>query len=310
MAHDHSGGHSHAPASFGRAFGIGIFLNTTFVVIEAAFGVLFNSLALIADAGHNLSDVAGLVIAWIASVLVKRKPTARRTYGLRRSSILGALINAVLLLVAIGAIAWEAIKRLQEPSPVEGWVVIGVAAVGVFINTITALMFMSGRKHDLNIRGAYLHMAADAGVSLGVVLAGVGILLTGWLVIDPLISLAIVAIIFIGTWGLLRDSVNLALDAVPEGINIEDVQAYLLAIPGVTEVHDLHVWAMSTTETALTAHLIMPGVRYDDALLARVSEEMHDKFSIEHATLQLETGDVSHPCRFCTAVVQSKIGAA
>lgn len=306
MAHDHGGGHSHAPASFGRAFAIGIFLNTAFVIIEAAFGFLAGSLALVADAGHNLSDVLGLVIAWVASVLVRREATERRTYGLRRTSILAALINAVTLLVAIGAIAWEAIKRLSEPSPVQGWTVIWVAAVGVIINGVTAFMFMSGRKHDLNIRGAYLHMAADAGVSLGVVIAGVAILLTGWVWIDPVVSLAIVAVIFIGTWGLLKDSVNMALDAVPKGIQTADVHAYLGGLPSVTEVHDLHIWPMSTTETACTAHLILQGSEpvNSDAFLKRASDEMHEKFGIEHVTLQLENGDPAHPCTSCVPALE------
>ncbi len=305
MSHNHSGkqGHSHAPASFGRAFAIGILLNTAFVVIEGVFGFLSNSLALVADAGHNLSDVLGLLIAWGAAILVKRQSTERRTYGMRRSSILAALINAVFLLVAIGAIAWEAIKRFADPAPVAGGTVIVVALVGVVINTATALMFMSGRKHDLNIRGAYLHMAADAGVSVGVVLAGVVILFTGWLWLDPAVSLAIVAVIFIGTWGLLRDSVNLALDAVPENISIAEVQNYLQGLAPVTDVHDLHIWAMSTTETALTAHLVVCDPQeVDDALLKRAVDDMHERFGIEHCTLQVESGDPAHPCSYCVPV--------
>jgi cobalt-zinc-cadmium efflux system protein len=296
MAHEHASGHSHAPANFGRAFAIGIALNTGFVVIEAIFGVLADSLALVADAGHNLSDVAGLLLAWGASVLVRRRPTLRRTYGLRRSSILAALANAVFLLIAIGAIAWEALGRFAHPQPVAGGTVIWVALIGVGINTVTALLFMAGRKDDLNIRGAFLHMAADAGVSLGVVLAGLAILLTGWLWLDPVVSLLIVAVIFVGTWGLLRDSVNLALDAVPEGIDTAAVAGYLGDLPGVTEVHDLHIWAMSTTETALTAHLVIPDAHDTDALMARICGEIHDRFGIEHATLQIERGDPAHPC--------------
>lgn len=305
MSHDHSGGqgHSHAPASFGRAFAIGILLNTAFVVIEGGFGFLANSLALVADAGHNLSDVLGLLIAWGASVLVKRQSTERRTYGMRRSSILAALVNAVFLLVAIGAIAWEAIKRFAEPAPVAGGTVIVVALIGVVINTATALMFLSGRKHDLNIKGAYLHMAADAGVSVGVVLAGIAILFTGWLWLDPAVSLAIVAVIFIGTWGLLRDAVNLALDAVPENIDSTEVQKYLQSLAPVTDVHDLHIWAMSTTETALTVHLVVRNPQeVDDALLKRAVDDMHARFGIEHCTLQVESGDPSHPCNYCVPV--------
>ncbi len=306
MAHDHGHthgghGHSHAPASFGRAFAIGIALNAGFIVVEATFGILAHSLALVADAGHNLSDVLGLVLAWGASVLVRRRPTARRTYGLRRSSILAALFNAVFLLVAIGAIAWEALGRFRHPEPVAGGTVIWVALVGIAVNTATALLFMAGRKDDLNIRGAFLHMAADAGVSLGVVVAGLVILLTGWQWLDPVVSLAIVAVILVGTWGLLRDSVNLALDAVPEGIDTAAVTTYLAALPGVTEVHDLHIWAMSTTETALTAHLVIPGIRDGDALLARVCAELHDRFGIEHATVQIEHGDPAYPCGLAPA---------
>ena len=299
MAHDHGAGgsgHSHAPANYSRAFAIGVALNVGFVVVEAAFGFLSGSLALVADAGHNLSDVLGLLLAWGASILVRRRPTLRRTYGLRRSSILAALLNAVFLLLAIGAIGWEALARFAHPAPVAGGTVIWVALIGIVINGATALLFFSGRKGDLNIRGAFLHMAADAGVSLGVVIAGLAILLTGWPWLDPAVSLAIVAIIFVGTWGLLRDSVNLALDAVPEGIDAAAVGDYLAALPGVAAVHDLHIWAMSTTETALTAHLVIPRAGDGDALLARASAELHDRFGIEHPTLQVERGDPAHPC--------------
>jgi len=301
MAHDHGHAHSHAPANFGRAFAIGIALNTGFFIIEAVFGVLSGSLALVADAGHNLSDVLGLLLAWGASVLVRRSPTPQRTYGLRRTSILAALFNAVFLLIAIGAIAWEAVGRFARPAPVAEGTVIWVALLGIAVNTATALLFMAGRKDDLNIRGAFLHMAADAGVSLGVVLAGLTILFTGWQWLDPTVSLLIAAVIFIGTWGLLRDSVNLALDAVPEGIDTAAVAAYLAALPGVTEVHDLHIWAMSTTETALTAHLVIPDGRDDDALLARVCAELHDRFGIEHTTVQIECGNPAHPCNLASA---------
>ena len=300
MAHSHDGGHggghSHAPADFGRAFAIGIALNTGFVIVEAVFGVLSHSLALVADAGHNLSDVLGLLLAWGATVLARRVPTPRRTYGLRRSSILAALFNAVFLLVAVGGIAWEAVGRFRDPAPVQGQTVIGVALVGIVINTATALLFMSGRKGDLNIRGAFLHMAADAGVSLGVVLAGVAILFTGWLCLDAAVSLLIVAVILWGTWGLLKDSVNLALDAVPEGIDAAGVKEYLASLPHVLEVHDLHIWGMSTTEAALTVHLVRDVPTCDDALLSRVSRELHDRFGIEHVTVQLETGDAAHAC--------------
>ena len=254
--HDHA--HGHAPKDFGRAFLFGIILNSSFVAAEAVYGILSNSLALLADAGHNLSDVLGLLLAWGASTLVKRIPSKRFTYGLRSTSILAALINAVLLLVVTGGIAWEAVLRFQHPSAVEGMTVIIVATFGIAINLGTALLFMSGRKGDLNVRGAFTHMAADAAVSLGVVIAGFAIMYTGWLWLDPVVSLMISIVIVIGTWGLLRDSVNLALHAVPEGIDPDKVHAYLSAAEGVSEVHDLHIWAMSTTETALTVHLVVP----------------------------------------------------
>lgn len=292
MAHHHD----HEPNNYGRAFAIGVGLNVAFVLIEAFYGYLAHSLALVADAGHNLSDVLGLLFAWGASILALRQPTPRRTYGLRRSSILAAVINAVVLLIAIGGIAWEAIRRFSAPSSVEGGTVIWVAAVGIVINAVTAWLFVAGRKEDLNIRGAFLHMAADAAVSLGVVLAGVAILATGWLWLDPAVSLIIAAVIFVGTWGLLRDSVNLALDAVPEAIDVAQVQAYLSSLPGVREVHDLHIWGMSTTETVLTAHLVMPDGSEGDALLARACRELHDTFGIIHPTLQVQTGDPAHPC--------------
>lgn len=297
--HDHSHGglgHSHAPADFGRAFAIGVALNVIFVMAEAAFGLLSGSLALLADAGHNLSDVLGLLLAWGAAVLSRRKATSRHTYGLRRSSILAALFNALFLLVAVGGIAWEAVGRFSEPAPVAGKTVIIVALLGVVINTATALLFMAGRKGDLNIRGAFLHMAADAGVSLGVALGGVAILLTGQAWIDPVVTLLIVAVIVWSTWGLLRDSVNLALDAVPEGIDPDKVEAYLNQLPNVTAVHDLHIWAMSTTETALTAHLVRDVPTCDDALLMQANRELHDTFGIGHVTLQFETASAAYSC--------------
>lgn len=260
------------------------------------FGFLTNSLALLADAGHNLSDVLGLLLAWLASWLVRRRPTQRYTYGFRCSSILAALLNACFLLVAMGAIAWEAIQRLSNLTPVSGSTIIGVAFVGIIINGITALMFMSGREQDLNIKGAFLHMAADTLVSLGVVLAGIAILTTGWLWFDPVVSLIIVVVIVSGTWGLLRDSINLALDAVPGGIEPQAVRTYLAELPGVVEVHDLHIWAMSTTETALTAHLVMLTGNPGDAFLSRISMELHDNFGIEHTTIQIETGNFLRHC--------------
>jgi len=294
--HHHGAGHVHAPASFGRAFAIGIGLNVAFVAVEFVFGVLANSVSLLADAGHNLSDVLGLVIAWIASVLVRRPPSSRYTYGLRSSSILAALFNAVFLLVAVGAIAWEAILRLLHPEPVASGVVMIVATVGIVINGATAWLFASGRKGDLNIRGAFLHMLADAAVSAGVVLAGLGMRYTGWLWLDPATSLVIAVVIVASSWRLLRDSVDLSLDAVPAHIDPHAVEAYLSGLPGVLAVHDLHIWGMSTSEAALTVHLVKPDARVDDALLARIREELHTRFGIGHSTVQLELGDAAHPC--------------
>jgi len=294
MTHAH--GHSHAPAHYGRAFAIGITLNVAFVIVELVYGGLARSLALIADAGHNASDVLGLLISWGAYALSRRRPNTHFTYGLRRSSILASLINAVLLLVAVGAILWEAVRRLESPEPVEGGVVIGVAAVGIVINALTAYLFASGSKHDLNLRGAFLHMAADAAVSLGVVIAGVLILLTGALWLDPAISILVAVVITLGTWGLLRDSVKLALDAVPEGVDVRGIRAYLLTLPGVEDVHDLHVWGMSTTETALTAHLLMAEPRADQAFYADVRQALHDRFGIEHATVQVEESAADGAC--------------
>lgn len=302
MAHDHGHrhhhghGHGHAPANFGAAFAIGVGLNLVYVVAEVVFGLLAHSLALVADAGHNLGDVLGLALAWGASALARRGPTPTRTYGLRRTTILAALINAVTLLGTSGAIAWEALRRLRAPDPVEGGTVIWVALLGIAVNGGTALLFASGRRHDLNIRGAFLHMAADAALTAGVVVAGIAILLTGRLWIDPVVSLILVAVIVYGTWGLLRDSVNLALDAVPAGIDSAAVEAYLAGLPEVSSVHDLHIWGMSTTEVALTAHLVMPDRSSGDALLARICGELHVRFGIEHATLQVEHGDAAYAC--------------
>ena len=287
-------GHSHVPASFGSAFAIGVTLNLGFVVLEVVYGVFAHSLALVADAGHNMGDVLGLLLAWGATFLARTAPTDRRTYGLRSSSILAALFNAIFLLITVGAIAWEAVRRFGDPTVVEARTVIWISVIGVVINTVTALMFMSGRKRDLNIRAAFMHMAADAAVSLGVVVAGFFILATGQQWIDPVISLAIAAVITWGTWGLLRDSVNLALHAVPHGIEVAQVRQYLSSLPHVTEVHDLHVWPMSTTETALTAHLVRDVDDCDCALLEQAARDLHRKFEIQHATLQFETLD--HHC--------------
>ncbi|HEV7803592.1 MAG TPA: cation diffusion facilitator family transporter [Burkholderiales bacterium] len=299
--HDHDGhhhghghshhGHSHAPADFGRAFVIGIALNGGFVIVEALYGFLANSTALVADAGHNLSDVLGLLAAWIAAVLVKRAPTARFTYGLRNSSILAALFNAVLLLIASGAIMLEAIQRLFTPEPVKSLTIIVVAAIGIVVNGFTAWLFSSGQKGDINIRGAYLHMAADAAISAGVVVAGIIIMLTGWLWLDPLTSLALVAIIVWGTWSLLRESTAMSLAAVPSGIDPAAVRDFLSARPGVTSIHDLHIWPMSTTETALTAHLVTPGGNPGDAFLLQTCRELQERFGIGHSTLQIEISE-------------------
>ena len=290
-SHDHAHGQDHAPANFDRAFAIGVLLNSAFVLIEAGFGLWAGSMALVADAGHNLSDVMSLLIAWAASYMAQRPASPRFTYGYKSSSILAALANAGLLLVALGAILFETIDRLFAPAPVEGWTMIAVAGVGIVINTATALLFVSGRKHDINIRGAFLHMAADALVSLGVVVAGVLILVTGAMWIDPLTSFIIVVVIGYGTWGLLRDSVKMGLLAVPEGIDEAEVRGFLERLPGVTAVHDLHIWPMSTTETALTAHLVMPGGYPGDGLLREAAGELEHHHRIGHVTLQVETGD-------------------
>ncbi len=294
--HSHSGpghshaGHAHAPKDFGRAFAIGVVLNLGFVAVESAFGILANSTALLADAGHNLSDVIGLLIAWGAALLAKRPPTERLTYGLRATSILAALGNAILLIFACGAIAWEAFWRFAEPKPVASVTVMAVAGIGIAINGFTAWLFMSGRNSDLNIRGAYLHMVADAGVSVGVVIAGAGMMLTGWLWLDPMTSLIIVAMILWSTWGLLRDSINLALGGVPAHIELAAVRTCLEELPGVLRVHHVHVWAMSTNEVALTAHLVMSDHPGND-FFRHAEHELHARFGIAHPTLQIELDD-------------------
>lgn len=294
--HHGTGGHNHAPANFGKAFAIGITLNLAYVAGEVVYGLIAHSLALLADAGHNFGDVMGLGGAWLAAILSKRQPSPRFTYGLRRTSILAALSNAIILLVVTGGIAWEAILRLLDPQPVGGFIIMVVAAAGILINGVTALMFMSGRKDDLNIKGAFMHMASDALVALGVVVAGAIILWTGWLWLDPAISLVVSAIIVIGTWSLLRDSVNLSLDAVPTSVDGSKVAEFLKNLPGVTEIHDLHIWGMSTTETAMTAHLVRPGATLDDELLHHAAEELKEHFGIGHATFQVENGSNEHAC--------------
>lgn len=288
--------HHPAPGNLGRAFALGVALNVGFVVVEAGAGLWVNSLALLADAGHNLSDVLALLLAWGATTLAARRPSARFTFGLKSSTVLIALVNALLLLAACGAIAWEAIGRLQAPEPVSGPAVIIVAALGVAINTATALLFRPRQKHDLNVRGAYLHMTADALVSLGVVVAGVALWITGRGWIDPVVSLAVVGVVLASTWGLARDSLGLALQAVPQGIDPLAVRAFLAQRPGVADVHDLHIWGMSTTENALSAHLVIPGGHPGDRFLAETALELERRFRIGHATLQIEHGDPEHPC--------------
>jgi len=320
-AHDHHHGHSHgsdhnhghgghahhrhhhAPANFDRAFLIGIVLNTGFVIAEAMYGFLANSLALLADAGHNLGDVLGLLLAWAAASLAKRRPSARFTYGMKRSPILASLANAMLLLVASGAIVLEAVQRFGSPEPVAEMTVIWVALIGIVINGATALGFLSGRKSDINIRGAFLHMVADAVVSLGVVLSAVAMLYTGWLWIDPAVSIVVALVIVIGTWSLLKEAISLSLDAVPASIDRIAIETYLADLPGVSEVHDLHIWPMSTTEVALTAHLVRPGATLDDGLLAQACSDLSSRFGIHHATLQIESGDPAHPCTLAPSEV-------
>lgn len=293
-AHSHAHGHVHAPANFGKAFAIGISLNIALVVAEATYGYIGNSTALLADAGHNLSDVLGLVVAWGASIAAKRAPSGRFTYGLRASTILAALANAVFLLVATGAIGWEAILRLQQPEPVAGITVMVVAGIGILINGFTAMLFASGRKDDINIEGAYLHMAADAAVSLGVVVSAALIIWTGWLWLDPLTSLVICATILWSTTSLLRGSIDMSLAAAPKGTDLAAIRAFLLERPGVSAIHDLHVWPISTTETALTCHLVMPAGT-GDAFLMETAQLLKTSFRIGHTTLQVET----HPDNGC-----------
>ena len=296
-AHNHGHAHDHGPLDFGRAFAIAATLNIALVAAQVVFGVLANSVALIADAGHNLGDVLGLLLAWGAHGMARWLPTKRYTYGFRSASILAALFNGIILLVATGAIAWEALRRLTGPIEVAGVTVMVVAAVGIVVNGGSALLLMAGRERDLNIRGAFQHMLGDAAISLGVVLAGATIVATGWNWLDPLASLVIAVLIVWGTWGLLREAIMMSLDAVPQGVDGTRVEAYLRGLPGVSEVHDLHIWAMSTTETAMTAHLVRPGAGLDDHLLQDVCQELEHRFGISHATLQVEAGDTEHSCR-------------
>jgi len=296
--HDRAHGHAHgaaSPASHNRAFAIGIALNVAFVAVEALVGWRVDSLALLADAGHNLSDVAGLLLAWAGAAAGRLAPDRRHTYGWRRASILAALANAILLLVAMGSLAWEAVGRFGSPHPTEGGVIIAVAAIGVLVNGATAALFMRGGS-DLNIRGAFLHMAADALVSLGVVAAGALYLWTGWGWLDPAASLAIAAVIVIGSWNLFRQSVHLMFDGVPDSVDLDAVKDFLGGQAGVRDVHHLHIWAMSTSEIALTAHLVMPGGHPGDAFLDAVARSLRDRFGIAHPTIQIELGDTAGDC--------------
>jgi len=296
--HTHSHVHDHSNIdTSSRAFAVGVGLNFTFVLVETGFGIYSNSLSLLADAGHNFSDVIGLLVAWGAMLLARRLPTPRFTYGFQGSTILAALANTMLLLIAVGGIAWEAIRRFSNPAPVDEGIVIWVALIGVAINTATALMLMKGHKHDLNLRGAFLHMVADAAVSVGVVLAGLGMIWTGWLWLDPAISLVIAAVIFIGTWGLLKQSLRLSLHAVPDTIDADAVRDFLTALPEVAEVHDLHIWGMSTSEAAMTAHLVVCETHPGNDFLARVAAELEHRFHISHATFQIELGNSETACR-------------
>ncbi|SFL42693.1 cation diffusion facilitator family transporter [Rugamonas rubra] len=298
--HGHAHGHGHHhhgdPNSHGRAFAIAIVLNTVFVGVEFSYGFIANSTALMADAGHNLSDVLGLMLAWGAAILAKRAPNRRYTYGLRGSSMLAALFNAMLLMAACGAIAWEAVQQLLQPNPVAGLTVSLVAAVGIAINGFSAWLFLAGSKGDINIRGAYLHMAADAAISLGVLVAGLVVMATGWSWLDPLVSMAIVALIVWSTWSLLRESLRMVLAAVPDNVDAPSVERFLREHAGVAGVHDLHIWAMSTTETALTAHLVMPDGHPGDEIVDRIGLRLKEEFAIHHSTLQIERGTTSHAC--------------
>lgn len=295
MSHDHA--HHAQSGGKGRAFAIGVLLNVGFVVVEAAYGILAHSMSLLADAAHNLSDVLGLLLAWGASALAQRSPSRRRTYGLRRSTILAALANTILLLVAVGGVAWEAVRRIRTPAEVQGWTILSVAAIGVVVNGLSAMLFMHDRHSDANVRGAFLHLVADAGVSLGVVLGGIAIIKTGWSTVDPLVSLLVSAVVLFGTWGLLRDAVNLALDAVPPHIDPDAIRGFLASLPGVVAVHDLHIWAMSTTESALTVHLVMPWPDCAPVFLETLPSELHERFQIDHATVQIEPDDPERRCK-------------
>jgi cobalt-zinc-cadmium efflux system protein len=295
MAHDHAH-HAQSPSDTGRAFAIGIVLNAAIVVVEVVYGVVAHSMALLADAGHNLGDVLGLILAGGATILARRAPTRRRTYGYRRVTLLSALANGVVLLVATGGIASESIRRLLNPEPVVAHTLIAVAAIAAVVNGASALLFLRGREHDLNVKAAFLHLAGDAGIAVGVVVAGVVVLRTGWLWVDPIASLGVAVLILAGTWSLLRHSMDLVLDAVPEKIDVDAVHVYLASLPRVVEVHDLHIWAMSTTEIAMTAHLVMPGNSCEPRFLGEVCKVLHHRFGIEHPTLQIDPQEAPEAC--------------
>jgi cobalt-zinc-cadmium efflux system protein len=297
--HEHHGHRSHSGLNYNRAFTIGITLNILFIIVEVIYGIFGNSLALIADAGHNITDVLSLLLAWGAYIISSKKPSSRRTYGFRRVTILASLISSLLLLTALGGITWEAIGRLNDPMQVQGNIIIIVAGIGIIINFATALLFVSGKQHDLNIKGAYIHMLADAGVSLGVVIGGIAISASGLLWLDPVISIIIVIVIFIGSWGLFKESINLSIDAVPENIDISGIKNYLNSIENVSAMHDLHIWALSTTETALTAHLTVnkSTVNNINPFLNKIEKALHDHFNIEHVTIQIEEENVENACR-------------
>ena len=292
MAH----GHHHIPDNFDRAFQIGIALNTVYVVIEAGFGIAYNSVALLSDAGHNVSDILALALAWGASWLSRKEPTERRTYGLKRATVVASLVSAVLLCMALGVIIWESIERLTQPAHVNGVMIMVVAGIGVIINGVTAWMFLRGSQDDLNIRGAYLHMATDAAVSLAVVVAGGIIYYTGWYAVDPILALLVAVVILVSGFGLLRESLDLAMDAVPRNIDLKQVQSFLCEQPGVIDVHHLHIWGMSTTEVALTVHMVIDSQCDNNALIRSVGDQLAERFSINHPTIQIEHAETAADC--------------